>query len=91
MIAGTIVMEDTIIHFAYDNMGHCSLTVCDALTGRQASKLVDDTKFGMALGIAMDHEGSSAGLTEQQYEELVIAVTPVLYIEEQPVALRWLP
>ncbi len=98
MIAGTIVMEDTILHFHHNQQGQVILTVCDALTGNKASKTVSAEDFGMAIGVAMHPEGSSEHMSDEEYNALVEAVTPVYFdyfnIEGEEVAqikLRWLP
>ena len=97
MIAGTIIMEDSVIHFKHDRKGHVELTVSDALTGREASKTCTEEDFCVALGVAMHPEGCAVHISEQEYDSLVTAVTPIYY---EPLAgadelmefpLRWLP
>jgi len=97
MLTGTIVMEDTVLHFQYmqDNTVH--LTVCDAFTGQHGAKSVKDVHLAQALGIALHPDGDAyAKMLEAEYEALVEAVSPVITElgddgEPETVQLRWLP
>lgn len=93
MIAGTIVFEDLTINFMHQSTGEVSLTVCDALTGKQGSVLCNATLFAKALGIALDPDGDTAEISAEDYDALVAAVVPAMpELEEGDTNhLRWLP
>jgi hypothetical protein len=58
MIAGTINMEDTVLHFATDGSGSVNLDVADAVTGKSEHLIVDEQKFFKALAIAVHSDGT---------------------------------
>lgn len=93
MIAGTIAFEDLALHFMHQSTGEVSLTVCDALAGKQGSVLCNATLFAKALGIALDPDGDTAEISAEDYDALVAAVVPAMpELEEGDTnPLRWLP
>ena len=93
MIAGTLAFEDLTLHFMRQSTGEVSLTVCDALTGKQGSILCNPTLFAKAIGIALDPDGDTGELSEEDYDALVEAVVPAMpELEDGDVNhLRWLP
>jgi hypothetical protein len=93
MIAGTLAFEDLTLHFMHQSTGEVSLTVCDALTGKQGSVLCNATLFAKALGLALDPDGDTAEISAEDYDALVDAVVPAMpELEEGDTnPLRWLP
>ena len=93
MIAGTIVFEDISLHFMHQSTGEVSLTVCEALTGKQGSVLCNATLFAKALGLALDPDGDTAEISAEDYDALVDAVVPAMPWPEEGDTnpLRWLP
>lgn len=58
MIAGTVVLADTLLQFqANEETGEITYTVCDAMTGESETLTVDGNKFMTALGIALSYDG----------------------------------
>jgi hypothetical protein len=93
MIAGTLAFEDLTLHFMHQSTGEVSLTVCEALTGKQGSVLCNATLFAKALGLALDPDGDTAEISAEDYDALVDAVVPAMpELEEGDTnPLRWLP
>lgn len=93
MIAGTIAFEDLTLHFMHQSTGEVSLTVCEALTGKQGSVLCNSTLFAKALGIALDPDGDTYEISAEDYDAMVAAVVPAMpELEEGDTnPLRWLP
>jgi hypothetical protein len=93
MIAGTIVFEDLILNFMHQSTGEVSLTVCDAITGKEGSILCNPTLFAKAIGIALDPDGDTYEISAEDYDAMVAAVVPAMpELEEGDTnPLRWLP
>jgi len=74
-ILGTIVLEDTIIHFEVlgdSTTTRVKYTVADGRTGESERKAVDARAFMTALGIALDFEGDeNATVAEYRQAESV--------------------
>jgi len=98
MIGGTLVLEDTILHFQFDKeVGSVALTVTDAHSGTSGFQMVDGKTFACALAIALNPEGEAVPMpaTAEEWEELAEAVTPRLPEDPNPKTgpriLRWIP
>lgn len=59
MICGTMVMEDTVIHYVetLEPEPGYTVTVADAHTGKQETRFIPSRSFAAILALAADHSG----------------------------------
>lgn len=69
MITGTLILEDSQLHFHYTEEGKISATIADGLTGNQATLTLDPHQFAasLALAFAPDAFESDPKLNETLY------------------------
>lgn len=84
MITGTLILEDSQLHFHYAEEGKISVTVCDGLMGKQATLSLDPHQFAASLAIAPDAFESDPQLNERLYGYAEQIQFPVK-------ELRWIP
>ena len=66
MIAGTIVLEDHLIHFTSDSdSGKTTYTVLDVVTGDEEEVIVDSLDFSNAIAIALHKDALEQVVTAE--------------------------
>jgi len=94
MICGTIVLEDSILHFRMDPSeaaGEASvhLRVCDALSGQEHEARVTSRAFAASIALALDNEGMDGTQMCAALYALAEPIQPAC--DSAGNGLRWIP
>lgn len=83
-IKGTLIIEDSTIHFSVVDNNEVIYTVGDSLNGMQETKQCDGESFMIALGIALSFNGDVPSDPAAAYEKAES-------IQPENLALRFIP
>ena len=81
MIAGTLVIEDHVLHFKLDTLSsRVEYTVQDSADGQTETLTVNGTDFLNALAVALDPNGLTDSDIEEMHERAERAMGEIRWI-----------